>query len=375
MGTITKRQRLNGGIAYLARIRLKRDGKVIYQETKTLETHRRATDWIRDREAELARPGELARLARPAATLADAIERYTEDSRSKIGRTKEQVLNAILSHPIAGKQCETIKSGDLVEFAKSLSDSRQPQTVGNYMSHLQSVFAVAKPAWGYPLDLAEFKSANVVTRRLGITSKSGQRDRRPTLDELDRLLRYFETRSDKSPDASPMAKIVVFALFSTRRQEEITRIRWADLDEQHSRVLVRDMKNPGEKIGNDVWCDLPAPALAIIQATPQREVEIFPYNCRSISAAFTRAAQFLAIDDLHFHDLRHDGISRLFEIGLNIPHVAAVSGHRTWTSLKRYTHLRTTGDKYEGWPWLERVTQPQPPHKPQRAPSAAETSR
>lgn len=62
-----------------------------------------------------------------------------------------------------------------------------------------------------------------------------------------------------------MHLIVPFALFSTRRQEEITRIEWADLDEEHARVLVRDMKNPGQKIGNDVWIDLPPEALSIVR--------------------------------------------------------------------------------------------------------------
>ena len=55
---------------------------------------------------------------------------------------------------------------------------------------------------------------------------------------------------------------------------------------------------------------------------------------------------------MHFHDLRHEGVSRLFEKGLTIPHVATVSGHRSWQSLKRYTHIRQVGDKYVGWQWL-----------------------
>ena len=61
-------------------------------------------------------------------------------------------------------------------------------------------------------------------------------------------------------------------------------------------------------------------------------------------------------------DLRHDGVSRLFEMGWNIPQVSQVSGHRTWTSLKRYTHMRQTGDKYTGWKWLDvlGVADPQP---------------
>lgn len=115
------------------------------------------------------------------------------------------------------------------------------------------------------------------------------------------------------------------------------------------------MKNPGEKIGNDVWCDLPPEALRIVQGMSRTSAEIFPYSAIAISAAFTRACKILGIEDLHFHDLHHDGVSRLFEIGWNIPQVAAVSGQRSWTSLKRYTHLRETGDKYAGWEWFERI--------------------
>ncbi|MGB9273184.1 MAG: tyrosine-type recombinase/integrase [Pseudolabrys sp.] len=76
----------------------------------------------------------------------------------------------------------------------------------------------------------------------------------------------------------------------------------------------------------------------------------------AISAAFTRACQFLGIKDLRFHDLRHEGLSRLFGMGRTIPQAAAVSGHRSWTSLKRYTRIRQTGDKYKNWKWLPIVT-------------------
>lgn len=150
----------------------------------------------------------------------------------------------------------------------------------------------------------------------------------------------------------PMDELILFALFSTRRQDEICRLAWQDLDDEHSRILVRDMKNPGQKIGNDNWCDLPPQALSIIRRAPRQGIRIFPYSPSSISANFTRACKFLGIEDLHFHDLRHEGISRLFEIGYNIPHAAAVSGHRSWVSLKRYSHIRQSGDKYDGWKWV-----------------------
>lgn len=361
MGTILVRRRKNGDASYTATIRLKRQGRIIHEETKTLETHKRAKDWIRDREAELARPGELDRTGRPDATLGDAIDRYTAESRKRIGRTKEQVLNTILTLPIAGKRCQDITADDIVSFARSLSEGRDASTVGNYMSHLASIFAVAKPAWNYPLNRQAMDDARVVTHRLGITSKSKERDRRPTLDELDTLLAHFKDAHDRRPSSIPMVRVVAFAIFSTRRQEEIVRMNWADFEPEHSRILIRDMKHPGQKEGNDTWCDLTPEAVSIIKAMPNIAGQIFPYTTDAISANFTRACQFLEIEDLRFHDLRHDGISRLFEIGWeggSIPHVAAVSGHRSWKSLQRYTHVRQKTDKYAGWPWLEAATAP-----------------
>ena len=46
------------------------------------------------------------------------------------------------------------------------------------------------------------------------------------------------------------------------------------------------------------------------------------------------------LPDFHFHDLRHEAISRLFERGLNIAEVSAISGHKELRMLQRYTHLR-----------------------------------
>ena len=374
MGTILARKRKRGGMAYMAKIILKRDKKVIHRESRTFEAHKRAKEWIRDREAELAKPGEIERISILAPPLADAINRYTAESRRQIGKTKEQVLNSLLDLPIAGMACDQIKSSHLVDLAKHLLDGgRQPSTVGNYMSHLAAVFAIAKPAWQYPLDYEQMKDAQVVAKRLGYISKSRERDRRPTLAELDRIMTHFAERSRRAPQSIPMHYVIAFAIFSTRRQEEITRIVWADLDEASKRIMVRDMKNPGEKIGNDTLCDLPDPCLAIIAAMPRRHAEIFPYSTDAISAGFTRACQFLGIDDLHFHDLRHDGVSRYFELGWNIPHVAAVSGHRSWQSLKRYTHLRQSGDKYADWKWLEVVTQRQQRRMPKLVRGSAST--
>ena len=356
MGTVVPRKRNDGSTGYQAQLLIKRGGRIAHRENRTFDRRQAASAWLEKREKELAKPGALERLEAPDPTLSAVIDRYTDESIKKIGRTKAQVLRAIKNYNIANKRCSEISSTDVVAFANELIVNVAPSTVGNYLSHLGAVFAVAKPAWAYPLDQTAMKDAFVVAKRLGIASKSRERDRRPTIEELDKILEYFGERLKRRPSSIPMQKIIGFAIFSTRRLEEITRISWKDLDEEGNRVLVRDMKNPGEKIGNDVWCDLPREALQIVLTMPKRCDEIFPFCGDTIGTNFTRACQFLEIIDLHLHDLRHDGISRLFELGRNIPQVAAVSGHRSWSSLKRYTHLRQTGDKYAGWKWLPILT-------------------
>lgn len=361
MGTVVQRKRSDGSTGYQAQLLIKRAGKIVHRENRTFDRRQAASAWLEKREKELAKPGALERLEAPDPTLAVVIDRYTDESIKKIGRTKAQVLRTIKNYDIANKRCSEITSTDVVALANELIVNVAPSTVGNYLSHLGAVFAVAKPAWAYPLDQTAMKDAFVVARRLGIAGKSRERDRRPSLEELDKILEYFGERLKRRPSSIPMQKIIGFAMFSTRRLEEITRISWKDLDAEGSRVLIRDMKNPGEKIGNDVWCDLPPEALEMILSMPKRREEIFPYCGDTIGTNFTRACQFLEIIDLHLHDLRHDGISRLFEIGRNIPQVAAVSGHRSWSSLKRYTHLRQTGDKYAGWKWFSVLTSPTSP--------------
>lgn len=360
MGTISERKRKDGSKSYTAQIRIKRGGTVVHTEAQTFDRKPAASAWLKRREAQLAEPGALDKLKTQNVTLSDAITRYLKDSRRAIGRTKAQCLDMIQKHRIAEMRCEAITSKDISEFAVDLQNGwhpdgetakRKPQTVGNYMSHLGAIFAVARPMWGFQLDYSAFKDAAIVVGRMGVTAKSGKRERVPTLDELDAILDHFEERQKRVPHAVPMVKVVLFALFSTRRQEEITRIRWDDYEPKNKRVLVRDMKNPGQKIGNDVWCALPDEAVAIIESMPRTGERIFPFGTDAISAAFTRATRTLGIKDLTFHDLRHAGASRLFEMGWDIPHAATVTGHRSWSSLKRYTHIRQFGDRYEGWKW------------------------
>ena len=359
MGTIITRNRRDGKPSYLAQI-AKRQGDAIVRENRTFRDHKTAKAWIRQRETELDNPRAFKAATAPSRTLGEAIGQYVQEHGGEIGKTKAACLAAIQRHAIASMACADVGSSDIVAFARTIGTvtglaNPGPSTVNNYVSHLSSVFSIAKKAWGYPLDSEAMSDAIFVLRKQRTIGKSNKRDRRPTLDELDRLLAHFEERSERAPGSAPMVDIMLFATFSTRRMDEITRIRRADFEpstKKHpARVLVRDMKNPGAKEGNDVWCELPREAEAVLKRQRHNGECFFPYTTDAIGAAFTRACKLLGIEDLHFHDLRHEGISRLFEAGCNIPHVALVSGHRSWASLQRYGHIRQRDDKFAGWKW------------------------
>lgn len=338
-------------MGHTAQVRIKRDGKIVHAETQTFDRDAAARAWMKKREAELAEPGALKKPADP--TLASVIDQYLQDKKRPHGKTKDQVLRTIKASWLGKQQCSAIKSHTLIEWLSEMES--QAQTRGNYLSHLTSVFAVARPAWGYPLDKAAAEDARVVATKLGIISRSKARTRRPTLAELDKLMAHYEVYERKRSDSIPMTQIILFSIFSTRRQDETCRMVAEDLDTASSEIIVRDMKNPGEKIGNDVHTLMTPEALQLVQARGVKKGRIWPYNADSVSTSFTRTCKILGIEDLHFHDLRHEGISRLFEMGWHIPRVAQVSGHRSWKSLQRYTHFKQVGDKYESWNWKLKI--------------------
>lgn len=359
MGTITLRKRQDGSSAYTAQIRITKKGATVYQESQTFERKATAQAWLKKRESELADPGAIEKANRKGHTVKDMIDRYLDEYEKlrPLGKTKRATLKAIGESWLGKLADKDISSQKLVEYGLSRmeADGIQPQTVGNDLAHLGAVMAVARPAWGYDVDPMAMPDARRVLKKMGAVTRSKERDRRPTQDELETILNYFEEMRDRRKQEIDMVRVTLFALFSTRRQEEITRIHWETVDEARQSVLITDMKNPGQKHGNDVWCHVPDEAWQIMQSMPKGSTRPFPYNAKSVSAAFTRACNFLEIQDLHFHDLRHDGVSRLFEMGWDIPKVASVSGHRDWNSMRRYTHLRGNGDPYKDWPWLKRV--------------------
>src|SRR5690606_6635229 len=174
-------------------------------------------------------------------------------------------------------------------------------------------------------------------RRAGVVGKSAERDRRPTPEELQALADYYLFYFWQHPmrDLLPVALVKVMCINVSDS------LRWCEYRTGDKPIyLIRERKDPKDKANNNQWVPLLGESAAIIERQPRKGPLIFPFKGDSIGASFRRACERLQIADLHFHDLRHEGVSRLFEQGYTIEQVAIVSGHRDWKSLKRYTNLR-----------------------------------
>lgn len=352
MGTITTRTGADGKVSYKAQVRIRRGGVIIHQETKTFSRQQAANAWTKKRETELAQPGALADAKADDPTLGKVITRYLDESQREVGRAKRQALTLIAGGELGKLQCSAITSNTLVQWGVGLKLA--PVSVSSYFSHLKTIFKIARPAWGYPLSKATIAEALDVLSELGVTGTSDRRDRRPTLDELDKIMAHLRAKRMENPDVAPYDLIVLFAIFSSRRRSEIVRMRWTDIDQAASRLLVFNMKDPKKKVGNHVWVDLTPEAVRIARAVPRiDDTLVFPCSLSAVSDEFKKACVATGVEDLRFHDMRHEGVSRLFELGKDIPAVAMMSGHKTWTHLQRYAHIHAFGDKYAEWKWLD----------------------
>lgn len=343
---ITRIPNAKGGVKFRVQIRSRVGGSL----TKTFSDLKRARAWRDRQKVEIEEKG-FPMPQRGGLTVADVITARLA-LHTELGRSAQQVLNAIKDCEFGQIKVHALTKTKVYEFGRDLlNKDRKPQTVATYMTILAKTLEWArKREMGVPVGVVP--DAIALLWEDGILARSEQRNRRPELDELDRILTLV---AHNKRQKLPLVILIVFAIFSVRRLGEICRLRWEDVDFEEKKVLVRDMKHPRKKKGNDVWCSLTDEAMAIIEAMPRTGEYVFPYNANSASTAFRRYVEKAGIKDLHFHDLRHEGVSRLFEMGWSAAFVAKVSGHKTSAMLDRYEHVKTRGDNFAGWGWLLRA--------------------
>ena len=327
------------------RVQIRRKGRYASQ---TFRRYKDAEEWALDSERRIDRGEEVfPQGKRDPRTFGDLVDLHIADM-TEVGKTPRRSKSLTLNSLKAG--LGSIRLADLtrerlIRFGKDRACAGAgPVTLGMDLGYVRTVIVHAAAVHGVRISVEPVELARVALRRLGLVGKSSQRDRRPTKSEITRIVDYLDMNARQ---IIPMGRIVLFAIASGMREEEICRIVWDDVDRETRTAVVRDRKDPRNKDGNDQKVpllrvgDLDAWALLMSQhnITGGRG-RVFPYNSRSVGTAFRRACRKLKIQDLHFHDLRHEATSRLFEVGLSIQQVALVTGHKDWKMLRRYTHLR-----------------------------------
>ena len=256
------------------------------------------------------------------APLASLIDRYRLNVTplKKGAYAEDRRLLAWFKHSFANRDAHSIKPSEIAAWRDQRVKQVANNTVRLELAALSVVFQQARKEWG-------FATLGNPVQQIRKPSPGKARDRRLEADEFIRLIGASESPT--------LAEIMILAVEAAMRLSEIVSLRWENIDLDRSIATLPDTKNGDVRL-------VPLSRTAIQMLTPMKKDEgpVFGITPHAVSVAFSRAVTRAGIPNLHFHDLRHESVSRLFEKGLNSMEVASVSGHRTMSMLKRYTHLR-----------------------------------
>jgi integrase len=345
MATIIARKRKTG-TRYTAQIRISRGGKT-HTESRTFDRRALAVAWAKRRESELADPDELARAGHRGLTVGALIERYLSDREAvePLGRSKLAHLTMMRKLPLTELSALTLQPSDIIEHVRQRRlAGAAGSTVANDVVWLRVVMRYARTALGAPVSRTVVDDAADICWAERLLAKSKRRDRRPSADELRHLSDWFaRPRSRPTRIRASLYLLMWFSIYSARRVAETCRMRVDDLDERAGTWLVRDVKNPGGTRGNDLSILIPDPLWPVIELMRELTAAdglIAPFDPKTLTKYWRQSTAVRGIDDLHWHDLRHEACSRLAEDGWTVPQIQQVSLHESWSSLQRYVNLK-----------------------------------
>jgi len=310
--------------AYQWQVQVRKKGQPL--QTKTFETRALAEQWARSIEVEMDKGVFISRAEAESTTLKELLERYLDEvTPLKKGAASEtNRLKALMRLPLARRFVASIRGLDIARFRDERLRKVTPSTVKRDLVLLGHAFEVAHKEWGIHFH-------NPV-RDIKLPSENRPRDRRLQAGEETRLL--DACREARNPWLLP---VVQLALETAMRQGELIRLRWEHIDLNRRTAHLPDTKN-----GESRTVPLSTTAIRVLRALPRSlHGQAFPgVTTEAIKRAYIRAVRRAGIENLRFHDLRHEATTRLFEKGLNIMEVASITGHKGLRMLRRYTHLK-----------------------------------
>ncbi len=294
--------------------------------TRSFSSMSVARRWAKSTEADMERRLPVC-IPNPF-TVGDLLERYElEVIPSHKGNQREIYKSRTLRKYFSQIRLCDLSPSDVRQYRDIRLKTISPATLRRELAVLSSAINHASKEWGI------FVSTNPVTA-ISIPRTANSRTRRLEASEENRLL---------SASNGELRRIIIIALETGMRRGEILNIRKSHIDFTLQILLIPLTKT-------DTPRTIPLSSRAVVSLreqisisgniAPIRETPLFSLLPDSLSQAFRRLCRRLDIQNLHFHDLRHEATSRLFEKGLNPVEVATITGHKDTRMLMRYTHLR-----------------------------------
>ena len=293
--------------------------------TRTFDTKASAEAWARQIEAEMDRGVFVSRKEAESTTLSEALDRYEREvSSTKKGYLQEKKrIRAWKSHPLGKRFLATIQGKDIAAWRDArIKSGSSANTVRLDLAVISHLFEIARKEWG-------MEGLHNPVKAIRMPSPPAGRDRRLQPGELEKLL---ESSSEE------MNQVIRFALETAMRRGELAGMTWEMVDLRKRTVTLPETKNGQKRI-----VPLSSVALSILKdrlGTRRLDGKVWNIGADAISQDFARACRQASITGLHFHDLRHEATSRLFEKGFDTMEVRTITGHKTLQMLARYTHLR-----------------------------------
>ncbi|NVJ65981.1 MAG: site-specific integrase [Gammaproteobacteria bacterium] len=311
--------------------------------SKTFRTKRDAEDWSRTTEDEMIRGVFIKRSGSERTTLTNAISRYLKEvtitKKQSTQRRDHSSAKILIKH--LGKYSLSSLTPDRIAQHRDerLADGLSNNTVRLELALLGHLYTVAIQEWGMGL---MFNPVSNVRK----PSPGQGRNRRLSLDEEIRMFEVLDSYSN--PMLAWLARI---ALYTAMRQGEILNLTRNQVDLTRGIVRLTETKNGSSRTvplsdkAKQVFAEAlsnpvrPIDTNLIFFGEPGRNGKRKPYTIGKIWLALVRDKA--GIEDLKFHDLRHEATSRFVEAGLSDQEVSSITGHKSMQMLKRYTHLRT----------------------------------
>tara|TARA_B100000780_G_scaffold59903_1_gene38388 strand:+ start:347 stop:1261 length:915 start_codon:yes stop_codon:yes gene_type:complete len=259
-------------------------------------------------------------------TIADIIKRYIKEIciNKKSYDTESVTLHAFTRTKLAQTKLSQVSASDFYKYRDQRSKTIKPASINRELCVIKHAFSVAIDKWDIPLKtnpLAKVKKLKV----------NNARNRRIHPNEIEALYSAITKRQNVF-----IMPIFELALETAMRRGEILNITKQDINFDQKTLYIPDTKN-----GYPRTIPLTDKAIEVLyDAINRQNGQIFPITANALRLAWAKLTKRAGITDLHFHDLRHEAISRFFERGLSIPEVALISGHRDYRMLARYTHLK-----------------------------------